>query len=252
MINVTTSQLTEEWLKIYAQPEPSQYDELNVRAKGTISSLFGEQNEIWLGRPHAFDLRSLPITDGSPEEAYARQLLQSSDLILVQFACSFRSAPECNFVRATVTIAMRNAFEHARCPIAYDMFPIEVMMPVTFKRTLSISPNVKLDFAKVAQAEVSAFKVENASEYIVYQPEIVAFGKGESTAGWDFNKSSSRSILGVKDLFVLVEKPRLVPAQLYLSVSNCEVQTTIGRIPLPSLFMTGGKGPFAQESLTIR
>ena len=248
MNTIPVEQITEDWIKIYAQPEPKVIDQINVRDKGVIKSLFGDQNEIWLGRPQAYYLKDLLPVDEDQNQVL-KHLSLMYDMILMQFACSFRAASGCEFVRATVQVHMGNVEQGIESPIAYDIFPIEVMMPVTYKRTLSLNPSLALGFEKVAQIEISAFQQENSEEYILYQPEIVGFAKGESEPGWDFNKSSSRKCQ-IKDLFVLI-KPKLSQTRLCLSVSNCQVQTNIGRIPLSTLFLSGTEGVLFTEEYII-
>lgn len=250
MITISTKQIAEDWMRIYAQPESEVLDQLNVRDKGTVTSLLGDKNEIWLGRPEVFDVRPL-LPAKVPQGEFLRQILQTHDMVLIQFACSFRPHPQCEFVRATVQVHIENEVEQVEQPIAYDVFPAEVMMPVTYRRSFSISPSLKLGFVQVAQVEVSAFKKESSREYIIYQPEIVGFGKGESCPGWDFNRTSSRKIIGMKDLFISIKKVKHSPIRLRLSVSNVFVQTNIGRIPLSTLFLSGGEEVLFEEQYII-
>ena len=86
MITISTKQIAEDWMRIYAQPESEVLDQLNVRDKGTVTSLLGDKNEIWLGRPEVFDVRPL-LPAKVPQGEFLRQILQTHDMVLIQFAC---------------------------------------------------------------------------------------------------------------------------------------------------------------------
>jgi hypothetical protein len=237
VINISTQQITKEWAVVHAKPDSDFLENLAVRDKGTINSLLGDQNEIWLGQPEVFHLRNF----FGEENKHLRKVLEDHDLILIQLSFSFRPAPECEFIRASVKININNKATNVKQkPTAFDMFPKEVVMPITYKRSFSVTPNLKLNFTKVAQLEASAFKLENATEFLIYQPEITAF-KGENILGWDFNQTSSRKLIGVKDLFAVIKRERAAPVSLQISISDCYVQTNIiGKVPLSTLILSGG------------
>jgi hypothetical protein len=112
-------------------------------------------------------------------------------------------------------------------------------MPISYNRAVSIKPELKIDLAKIAQVDISALKLENSKAYIIYQPSITAFGKGTNAPGWDLVKNTSQSILGVKDLFLLVKRKKSKQFRFSIKLSNCQVQTNIGKIPLSTIFLTG-------------
>lgn len=250
MIEISTQPISTDLVIAQAKPDQEAVKDLDTRAQATIVSLLGDKNQVWLGRPEAFDLLSLSKASGKELPATLMLIMQTSDLVVIQLACSFRPAPQCQFVRATVRVWLECEASQADQPIAYDLFPREVVLPVSYKRTLSVSPELKLGFEKVSQLEASAFSLERSRTYVVYEPEIISFGVGDSCPGWDFNKTVSRPIRGVKDLFILVKKPRSIPLKVRFDVSAW-VQTYIGKIPLSTFFLSGSDKPLIQESFVL-
>lgn len=238
MITVKANPITEEWAIIDAKPDQQTLDDLIVRGPVVVKSLLGDSNQIWMGRPEVLGIQ--------------KDISNCYDLVLIQFACSFRPAPECDFVSATIQIEIEDQLPSKESPIVHDIFPREVVMPVTYKRTFAFDPNAKISLEKIAQIEVSALKLENSSEYILYQPQITTFGKGTEQFGWDFNKTKSQKIIGVKDLFFVVKKLPNHTAILHFKIMECFVQTYIGKVPLSSLLLTGGEGIFYQKDYLLK
>lgn len=250
MIEITSRLISTDLVTAQAQVDQEVIKDLDTRAQATIVSLLGDRNQVWLGKPEAFDLLSLCNASGKDPPISLMLMMRTADLVVIQLACSFRPAPECQFVRATVRVWLECDVGSVDQPIAYDLFPREVVLPVSYKRTFSVSPELKLGFEKVSQIEASAFSLESSRTYVVYEPEIISFGVGDSCPGWDLNKTVSRPIRGVKDLFILVKKPRLVPLKARFDVSAW-VQTYIGRVPLSTFFLSGSSKPLIQESFVL-
>lgn len=232
------------------QADAQTLGELNTRGHTIITSVLGDQNEIWLGKPEVFDLCALYQASHQSLPPHLATISQSSDLLLVHFACSFKSAPECEFVQATVRVLLQSPSNPNGSPVALDIFPRNVDMPISYKRGISVSPDLKIGSQQVPQIEASAFSYESSSEYVKYEPEITAFGVGESDPGWDFNKSRARSIRGVKNLFVLIKRSRGFPMEVRFDVSAW-VQTSFAKIRLPSFFLSGSDIPLITEQYEI-
>lgn len=219
-----------EWFGVELYP-----DELNIegyRGKAEISSLLGDKNEIYFGEPFIKKL----------EGNYPGIMSTKEELIFVHLPVSFRPARECEFISTSVQLSLLELNEvESKRGVFVDIFPLNIYMPATYKQSVSISPQMKIELSKISQIEVSALKHENSKEYIIYQPSLIAFGKGASTAGWDFEKTLSGSIQGIKDLFVLISKDKGVSLLLDFKVNNCFVQTNIGKIPLSTMFLSGSE-----------
>lgn len=251
MPTIEISSITEKWVSALAQPNSVDLENLGLRDKGVIKDILGAENEVWLGVPQVTNLRTI-LSDSEPGFDSSVMASTTDDFILLQFACSFRAAPSCEFVRATVQVHMQSTGSQVEGILAYDLFPVEIYLPVTYKRTLGIEPKIKLNFVKILQTEVSAFNYEHSKEYILYQPEITAFGKGTNEPGWDFNKNSSRAVMGVKDLFLVIRKPKLLPIDLSFDINNCKIRTlNFGVIPLPNVFIKGTSTSLVEQKYLL-
>jgi len=250
MIPIQTTPLTITLAVAGGRPDPEVVRKMNARAQATITSLLGDKNEVWLGQPEVFDLVSLGLLSGTNLPANLVAMAKSADLLVTQLACSFRPAPDCEFVRATVRAWIESDSLSSERPIAYDLFPRSVEIPISYKRAFSLKPDLTFSFEKVAQLEVSAFDTEVSYSYLKYEPEITAFGTGEANPGWDFNKTKSRPIRGVKDLFVLLKKPKGSPLAVRFEISAW-VQTDLGGIPISTFFLSGSDKPLAEEKFIL-
>jgi hypothetical protein len=251
MIELFAPPIHDTLASVNTLPDPAVLRNYTVRDRATVTSLLGDANQIWLGKPEVFNLVALFQKAGTELDPHLAMIAESADLYVVQFACSFRPAPQCQFVQASVNIHMVADNSDANPPVAYDLFPRAVELPVSYKRLISVSPNLKMSFCKVSQLEVSAFRAEASDEYLRYEPEITAFGVGESSPGWDLNKSKSRPIRGVKDFFVLLKKPKTTAVECVFDLSAW-VQTYVGKIPLSSFFLSGSDKPLASERFTLK
>lgn len=246
MENIVFSPITETLVVSSGKPDDTFMKDLNARAYTSIKSLLGDKNEIWLGKPKAFNLNELGMISGKPLPANLQILNKNYDLVVLHFACSFRPAPECEFVESSIRIHLGKDSNYREQPYAYDIFPRNVELPVSYKRKFSLTPEFKISFEKVMQIEASAFTTEVSNDYLKYEPEITAFGVGDCNPGWDLNKTKHRSIRGVKDLFALVCKPKGAKILSSFTVSGW-VQTDIGNIPLSTFILSGSDKPLATE-----
>ena len=249
-MDIITAPISEDGATIVAKPDEEQIKAMNVRSAGIVKDLFNAENEVWIGKPHFFQLQALEPT--STHSKLITPLSRDYDFLLVQLACSFRASNNCEFMQACLQVDMVNVVPGAEDPIAYEMFPAEVFMPVTYSRKLTVKPEFKVDFTKVLQVEASAFSYENAKEYIIYQPEIVSYAKGTNQPKWDFNKSSSRELRGTKDLFLIVKKVKSTSATFNISIRDLKVRTvSVGLLSLPKLFTKTTKEPVVEDKVLI-
>ena len=226
-------------------------EQLQVRGEAAVSSLLGDKNDVWLSRPEAFNLLALATAQKAPVSPIIEAQASTYDFIHLQFHCSFRPAPECEFIRASVQVHLdADVARHSRAAIAYDMFPREVETPITVKRSFGVSPEIKLSFAMVAELSGTGVKANISNEYIAYEPEITTFALGDHAPGWDFNKTKARPIRGSKTLFLIVKKPKDAPLFGRFQLAAM-LQTNIGRIPLSTFFLSGGDKPLIDESYCI-
>jgi len=241
-ILINTPQIDNIWLNLNLLPDKNELSASNFRGMGTVENIFGEKNEIYIGKPVSYELTKDQLGD------MLSQNLINHDLYLIHFSVSFRPNSQCEFVSASIHVLMDYLDETLKSsPSSLDIFPTDVFMPVTYKRSVVVNPELKIDMAKISQIDVSALKLENSKEYILYQPSIIAFGRGTNTPGWDFTKTTAQSVIGIKDLFLLVRREKRKQFRFRIKLSNCQVQTNIGKFPLSTIFLTGTEGELLED-----
>jgi len=214
-------------------PDEKLVEQIKLRSGAVIESLFGAKNQVWLSQPESINLLALTDKRKDALSPFIMAQANQADFWLIHWACSFRPASGCEFVRASVEVRLETDAPAAPAgAIAIDMFPREIETPITLKRSLGLSPELKFSFAEVVNAEASLAEIGSSTEYIHYEPEITTFALGEPTPGWDFNKTKARPIRGSRDLFLLVKKPRATALWGRFQLT-ATLQTSIGRIPLP-------------------
>lgn len=90
---------------------------------------------------------------------------------------------------------------------AEDLFPSEITTKITVERKLSVLPEVKLGF-KVAEGKVG-MGTERNTNYVVLEPYITAFGKGQRQFYWEYRKWQDQPVHpGDKQAVVILRVPR--------------------------------------------
>jgi hypothetical protein len=61
----------------------------------------------------------------------------------------------------------------------------------------------------IVSADVNFAKGNKAKEFVIYEPQVFAFGIGRSNAGWNFESSEERGIWGnKKNLILIIKSPK--------------------------------------------
>lgn len=199
---------------------------VDVREKDVIKDFLGARNEIWLGRPRVHkvtETEDLPTGEGKSNKLPQQEFF-------VQCSCSFRPAAGCEFIRASLRVYLNSDSEEVPPPIALDLFPKDIYLPVNYSRSFKIAPSVGITVQKDVEAKVSLFESEVSSKYIAYEPEIIAFGSLESEFGWDFNPTRARAIRGIRDLFFLLRGNPSSEIRFQLTAT---IRTKFGPLLLP-------------------
>lgn len=184
------------------QSSPDLETVASLRQKGAIENIVGSISEISFGRPKMVQLNTEALGTSIQLLRYRPDL----SLYLLYLTCSFRPAADTDFIRSQLKIKVVSREHTVEC-LALDLFPRDVYMEARYERAFSLSPSLKFSFEKAASAKVKVGQGSVSEAYLHYDPEIVAFGIGEAVFGWDFNRSKSRAIRGVRDLYAVVEAP---------------------------------------------
>lgn len=246
-LQTTPPEQMSELLTADGQLDEKALESIKLRNTATIRDLLDAPNRITLSRPECFDLIALSATQGVRLSPMIASQGDRSDFWAVHWACTFRPSPTSEFVRASVAVQLELTPPTPNSEaVAYDMFPRDVKTPITVKRGFTISPEIQFKFGEIAEASAKVGSAERASEYALYEPQISAFALGESTPGWDFERTKGQAVRGVKELYLLVKKPKgnALWGRFKLSAA---VQTNVGRIALSTFFLSGGRKPVIDE-----
>jgi len=194
---------------------------------GAIRTLRGRRNRVLLGLPQTADLcGAWPMNEALAPEIAAFQ--DKWDFYNVRLACSFEPDRNCRFVwaRITASLNLEDPTGLAVEPVvAFDLFPRDVTQTRTYKRALSITSSFKFAFAE------ASVRADREDEVIRYEPEIVGSGLLTDTPAWTFNSPLSRGLIGNKELYLLIKKPKQRTAKVTFTV-GADVKTTLGPIPM--------------------
>lgn len=200
--------------------------ELATREKSVLKDILGARNEMWLGRPRVYDITHY----ASELDTAPLSELKGDRIYFVHCMCSFRPASKCEFVRASLRIFLEGMWAHEVPAVALDLFPRDIYVPVTYRRTFKVAPSLTIGAQKLIEAKLSLIEGEISREYVAYEPEIVAFGSYESEFGWDFNRTKARTLRGMRDLFFIAQGSDSSEVRFQFTAT---IQTRLGPLPLP-------------------
>ncbi len=240
-MNTTTELFTADGL-----PDESLKEQIYLRSQAVVESVFGARNQVSMSQPEVASVLAMVDAQPGALSPFITQHRDHFDFWLIHWACSFRAAPDCEFIRASVQVQLEVEPDRSPGAVAIDMFPREIETPLTLKRTFKLSPELKLSFAEVLKAEMSAGAVENSAEYLHYEPAVTTFALGEATPSWEFTATKARPVRGSRDLFLLVKKP--ISSTLWGRFQlTATIRTSIGRIPLPMFINRKNDKPLVDD-----
>jgi hypothetical protein len=163
-------------------------------------------------------LRSMPVVSiGQPEtwtlqDFYAprkpprpiRTKLSQADFYLVRLSCSFRPVREESRVEwARFRAALLPDASTGAQPIAFDLYPLQVVQEVKRQVKVTLSPLLKFQ-----ELEVSLGSAEYGFEYSEQVPLISATPGADFDPSWDYGAGPKREVLGTKWMYLLVKAPK--------------------------------------------
>ena len=180
--------------------------------EGEITTFRNKTNKVVVGMPDSENLISRFVEEKREIPREIRRMTDDYDFHLVSLSCSFRPDPDCRFVWARFGVEL-NAWSdpgelHEERPIAYDMFPDEVLSEIKHVKEIKIDPELKFNIFTV-QIGSKLFDITTKKELIVYEPQIFAYGIKTSSVSWDFESTEEKGIWGNKrNLFLIVKAPK--------------------------------------------
>lgn len=199
-----------------------------------IENIRGRINKVAVGEPYYENL-ILRLTEEKKEIPYEfKQMMDDYDFHFVSLCCSFLPDSRCKFVWARFGVELNAVSEETSMilkerPIAYDMSPDEVLSSIMYKKDISLSPELKLGLAAV-ETDMKVGKIDTHKEFIIYEPQIFAFGLRGPSIAWEFKSTSEKGIWGNKrNLLLVVRTPKKSRIKGRF-IFGAEVEVNVGKL----------------------
>ena len=172
-----------------------------------------------------------------------RTKLSQADFYLVRLSCSFRPVHEESRVEwARFRAALLPHPSTGAQPIAFDLYPQQVMQEVKHQVKVTLSPLLKFQ-----ELEASLGSAEFGFEYTELIPLIsAAIGAGFDPS-WDYRAGPGQEVQGTKWMHLLVKAPKGMTSGRALL--DLEADVLVGGVRLPVVFWR--KQEQAPEQLTV-
>ena len=205
--------------------------------EGEIITVQGKENKVAVGEAYYENLISRHIAEDKEISHEIKQMLPNYDFHFVSLSCSFLPDPDCRFVWARFGVELsarsKSGERLEEKPIAWSIFPDELLSEVKYMREVVLSPELTLK-SGAANVGMKLFDVKTQQSFIAYEPQIFAFGIRRSSMSWNFKTTKEKGIWGnKKDLLLIVRAPKnsKIKGRFLLAA---EVKFNIGRwIPIP-------------------
>ena len=189
-------------------------------------------------------LRSMPVVSiGQPEtwvlqDLYAprklpqpiRTKLGEADFYLVRLSCSFRPLHEESRVEwARFRAAFLPHPSTGAQPIAFDVYPQQVIQEVKRQVKVTLSPLLKFQ-----ELEASFGSAEFGFEYPELIPLVSAAIGASFDPSWDYRAGPGQELQGTKWMYLLIKAPKgLTSGRALLEL---EADVLVRGVPLPVIF----------------
>ena len=176
-----------------------------------IIKIRGKKNRVAVGVPYYENLISRLVEEGKEIPREIKKMSDENDFHFVSLSCSFLPDDDCKFVWARFGVELSARSKSGTLldakTIAHDMFPNEVLSKIKCKKNTSFTPKLEFSFGPLeAGADID---ISTQREFIVYEPQIIAFGVKTSKAIWDFKSTQEKGIWGnKKNLLLIVRTPK--------------------------------------------
>jgi len=241
MLKINIPELGDEPLfEAALEPTASAVDKLAKSkevGEGEITTIKGKRNKIAVGVPFFENLVSRHIAEDKEISHEIEQMLPNYDFHLVSLSCSFLPDPDCRLTWARfgveLSARLKSGETHEEKPIAWSIFPDELLNEVKYEREVTLTPELTLT-PGAGNIGMRLFDVRKRQNYIKYEPQIFACGIRRSSMSWNFEATKEKGIWGnKKDLLLIVRAPKnsRIKGRFLL---GAEVGYNIGRwIPIP-------------------
>jgi hypothetical protein len=153
-----------------------------------------------IGKPEKWTMEEFFSPSELPREVKSR--LDKEDYYLIQLKCSLRPKESVQIDSAQFSVELHSD-ESGRQPVAFDLYPKEVVQEV--KRTHNVTLSPSLNFIPAVGIKGS---VGWGIEYTSLEPMVVACGDGEPCPTWNYEQVIGVKLQGSKKMFLVVQAPK--------------------------------------------
>jgi hypothetical protein len=202
-------------------------------------------------------LRSMPVVSIGQSETWTlqdfyspsrlprpiRTKLGQADFYLVRLSCSFRPVhPESRVEWSRFRAALLPHTSTGAQPIAFDLYPQQVVQEVKRQVKVTLSPSLKFQ-----ELETSLGSAEFGFEYTELIPLVSAAIGASFDPSWDYRAGPGQELQGTKWMHLLVKAPKGMTSGRALL--ELEADVLVREVRLPVTFWR--KREQAAEQLTI-
>jgi hypothetical protein len=165
---------------------------------------------ISVGQPFVID--AIKYMKANPTQVLdpSIKLLKKADAFAyVRLPISIRSKDQFEIRFLSLEVKIISEVNKAKC---WSMDPMRIEDPIKLTTKATFSGGLKLQTAELGPS------FGNEREYIIYQPQIEAFGLGEINSGWEFRPTKGRRLNGVQLLHMVVHRPNRINAMAEVSM----------------------------------
>lgn len=159
-----------------------------------------------------------------------RTKLSQADFYVIRLSCSFRPVhAESRVEWARFRVALLPHSSTGTQPIAFDLYPQQVMQEVKRQIKVTLSPSLKFQ-----EVEASLGSAEFGFEYTEQIPLISASIGNSFDPSWDYRAGPGQEVQGTKWMYLLVKAPKgLTSGQALLEL---EADVLVRGVRLPVTF----------------
>src|SRR6476619_3912280 len=180
--------------------------------EGEIKGFHGGTNKVSVGYPYFENIETKFQDEQKELPNQIKNMMNNSDIHFVSLYCSFLPDTRNKFSWARFGVDLFAEPKSTdilpnRAPIAYDMFPDQIIVERKCKRETSFSAELKLKLLDMVEPDTK-YEIKNSSEYVVYEPQIIGYGIHRPSVAWDFRDTKEKGIWGNKELLLVVTAPK--------------------------------------------
>ena len=156
------------------------------------------QGVVMVGRPFVVDALTYAKAAKQSLDPSIQVLKKNFAFTYVRLPINIRPRDEYNVHFLSVDVELMSKDDGAIC---WSMEPLRVEQEIQLKTDAELSAGLKLQVAELGGKESAS------TEFVVYQPQIEAFGIGQKDPAWEFRPTKGRVLSGIQLLHMIIQLP---------------------------------------------